>query len=98
MENKTGNFYMFGEVILQNPCYIFGPCPMTTTIFDGVVPCFATRDNDNSVVGVFEHCNDNFMYEVPVGTYHISVKECPKLFVLLLFNDVHEIGWSIHVT
>lgn len=75
---------MFGAVVLENPRYVFGPHPMTTAVFDGVVPCFATRDDDGSVVGTFEHYNDNFMYEVPAGTYHIGAKERFPFFSIVV--------------
>ena len=73
-EKASGNFYMFGAVKLENPRYVFGPHPMTTAVFDGLVPCFALNDDNGSVVGTFEHYNDTFVYEVPCGTYHISAK------------------------
>lgn len=48
-EKASGNFYMFGAVKLENPRYVFGPHPMTTAVFDGLVPCFALNDDDGSV-------------------------------------------------
>ena len=84
MEEETGNCYMFGAVVLENPRYVFGPHPMMTAVFDGVVPCFVTRDDDGSVVGTFEHYNDNFMYEVPAGTYHIGAKERFPFFSIVV--------------
>lgn len=74
MEKESGNFYIFGPVVLENPRYVFAPFPMTTAVFDAIVPCFTTREDDSYVVGTFEHYNDDFMYEVPGGTYQLSAK------------------------
>lgn len=76
MEKESGNFYMFGAVHLENPRYFFGPHPMTTAVFDAIVPCFALGDDDGSVLASFEHYNDTFRYEIPVGRYHVSAKVC----------------------
>lgn len=98
MEQETGNFYMFGAVVLENPRYLFGPHPMTTAVFDAIVPCFALNDDDGSVVGTFEHYNDDFMYEVPGGTYHICAKVFVFLSVSFFVSDGGETDWSIHAT
>lgn len=97
MDNETGNFYIFGAVILQNPRYVFGPHPMTTAVFDAIVPCFPTTVDDGSVLGTFEHYNDDFIYEVPGGMYHISAKV--HLFTIALFlSNTGKIGWSFRTT
>ena len=74
MEKESGNFYMFSTIILEDPRYLSGPHPMTTSVFDAIVPCFATGEDNGYVLGTFEHYNDDFVYEVPSGTYQISAK------------------------